>query len=132
MAEWTDPERLNDYKPYLLALAKSQLNPRLQTKMGASDVVQQSLLQACQAIGEFRGSSEAELRGWLRQILARNIIHVHRDLHRDKRNIDREHSMEDQLGKSSLRLENLLSSEGPSPSHYAMVGEQLIRLSTAL
>ncbi|MEZ6092451.1 MAG: sigma-70 family RNA polymerase sigma factor [Pirellulaceae bacterium] len=129
----TDPiDRLQQYKPYLTALARTQLNPRYRAKVGVSDIVQQSLIQAYQAIGDFRGTSDGELRAWLRQILARNLIHVDRDLHRDKRNIDRERSMEERLGKSSMCLEKLLAGSEPTPSQNVAAGERVVQLTAAL
>ena len=112
MTNLKDPERLKQYEHYLLALARAQLNPKYRAKVGASDIVQQSMMQAYQAIDDFRGQSEGVLRAWLRQILARNLIHLDRDFHRDKRDIERERSMEDRLGKSSLRLEGMLAADG--------------------
>jgi DNA-directed RNA polymerase specialized sigma24 family protein len=40
------------------------------------------LLQAYQALDQFRGQSEAEWAAWLRQILARNLAQALRDFGR--------------------------------------------------
>lgn len=128
----TDPENLWQYQPYLKMLARVQMRRAYQSKVDQSDIVQQSLLQAVQAIDQFRGESEAELRGWLRQILARNISHLDRDMHRDKRDVRRERSIEDRLAQSSLRLEGWLAASSPTPSQHAVVGERVIRLSQAI
>ena len=127
-----DPERLWRYQPYLKMLARMQLRRAYQSKVDQSDLVQQSLMQAVQAIDQFRGESEEELRGWLRQILARNIYHLDRDMHRDKRDVRRERSIEDRLAQSSLRLEGWLASSSPTPSHNVANGERIIRLSQAI
>lgn len=132
MSDLKDPERLQQYEQYLTMLARAQLSPKYRAKVGASDIVQQSMMQAYQAIDDFRGESEGELRAWLRQILARNLIHLDRDLHRDKRNIDRERSMEDRLGKSSLRLEAFLAGDGPTPSQNVAAGERVVQLAQAI
>ena len=127
-----DPECLWQYEPYLRMLARVQMRRALQAKVGASDIVQQSLLQAVQALDDFRGQSEAELRGWLRQILARNIAHLDRDMHRDKRDVRRERSIEQRLSQSSLRLEGWLAAGGPTPSQHVALGERVLLLSAAL
>lgn len=127
-----DPECLWQYQPYLRMLARVQMRRALQAKVGASDIVQQSLLQAVQALAEFRGESEAELRGWLRQILARNIAHLDRDMHRDKRDVRRERSIEQRLAQSSLRLEGWLAAGGPTPSQHVALNERVLQLSAAL
>jgi RNA polymerase sigma-70 factor (ECF subfamily) len=124
--------RLPEFRDYLLVLARGQLNNQLAGKIDASDVVQQTLLEAHRDLPNFRGTSDAELAGWLRQILARNLVNVHRDHCRDKRDVRREHRLEEELEKSSMRLEACLPQPGPSPSEHAMRNEQLLLLSSAL
>ncbi|MBC8872193.1 MAG: hypothetical protein H8E44_22400 [Planctomycetes bacterium] len=51
------------------------------------DLVQRTLLQSHQAPGNFRGSTEAEMAAWLRQILARNLAHAVRGFGRHKRKV---------------------------------------------
>lgn len=103
-----------------------------QAKVGSSDVVQQVMLQAVQAFEGFRGKTEAELMAWLRQILAHHLCHLDRDLHRDKRDIRREQSMEQKLAASSMRLEGLLAGDDRTPSQYCALGESVIRISQAI
>ena len=122
----SDPAIVAHYEPYLRMLAKVQMRRALQAKIGASDIVQQTMLQAVQAIDQFRGTGDAEFRGWLRQILARHLCHLDRDFRRDKRDVRREQSMQQQLAKSSMRLEGLLAGDGPTPSqNVALAIEQL-------
>jgi RNA polymerase sigma-70 factor (ECF subfamily) len=128
----TDPAIVADYEPYLRMLARIQLRRAFQAKVGASDMVQQAMLQAVQGFDGFRGSTEAELRGWLRQILAHHICHLDRDMHRDKRDVRREQSMEQKLAHSSLRLEGLLAGQSPTPSQNVMLGENVIQMAEAV
>jgi RNA polymerase sigma-70 factor (ECF subfamily) len=128
----SDPAVIAKYEPYLRMLARSQMRKAYQGRVGASDMVQQAMLQAVQGLDGFRGQTEAEFRGWLRQILARHLCHLDRDLHRDKRDIRREQSIEQKLAQSSLRLEALLAGDGPSPSHKAVLGENVLRLAEAI
>ena len=118
-----DPALVAKYESYLRMLARTKMRQAYQAKMGASDVVQQAMLQAVQAFEQFRGQTEEEFMAWLRQILARHLCHVDRDLHRDKRDIRREQSMEQQLAASSMRIRNLLAGDGPTPSQNVMLGE---------
>lgn len=79
-------------RDYLLLIANEELNPQLQAKLGASDVVQQTLALAHERIGQFRGSTQAEIKAWLKQILRnclydaerRYIAGKQRDIHREK------------------------------------------------
>jgi RNA polymerase sigma-70 factor (ECF subfamily) len=54
---------------YLLSVANHQLNRDLQAKGGASDLVQETFLEAQCLFDRFHGNSEVELRAWLRQLL---------------------------------------------------------------
>src|SRR5436309_10049582 len=92
---------LEKFRAYLRLLARLHLDPRLRGKLDPSDVVQEVLLKAVQALGQFRGESEAELAAWLRQILARHLANTVRDLGREKRDIGREHSLEAAIDQSS-------------------------------
>jgi sigma-70-like protein len=64
-----------------LILTVVQLESRFAAKFDASDVVQQTLLEAVKAFPQFRGSTEAELTAWLRQILAHALAHEIRRYH---------------------------------------------------
>jgi RNA polymerase sigma-70 factor, ECF subfamily len=59
-------ERCRDY---LLLVAEHELDPGLRGKLGASDLVQQTFLDAERGFPEFRGQTEQELLAWLRRIL---------------------------------------------------------------
>jgi RNA polymerase sigma-70 factor (ECF subfamily) len=127
-----DPASLERYRAYLHLLARLRLDRRLQGKLDASDVVQQTLLQAHQALDGFRGHTEAERAALLRQILARNLAHAVRDLGRAKRDVARERSLVAALDESSARLEAWLAAEQSSPPDRAGRNEELLRQAEAL
>lgn len=56
-------------RQYLLLVAERELDPGLRAKLGASDLVQQTFLEAERGFGRFRGQSDEELRAWLHRIL---------------------------------------------------------------
>jgi len=127
-----DVQRLDAYRPYLRLIARLQFDPRLRGKLDPSDLVQQTYVRALQALEQFRGQSDAELAAWLRQILARTLANAVRDLHRDKRDVNREHSLEAAVEQSSARLEAWLRDSQSSPSQQAERNEALLRLAAAL
>ncbi len=120
------------YEHYLRMLARTQMRQAYQAKLSVSDIVQQTMTQAVAAIDTFHGTSEAEFRGWLRQILSRQLTHLDRDLHRDKRDIRRECSIEQRLAQSSLRLEAMLSGGTGTPSQHAIACEHVLELAAAI
>jgi RNA polymerase sigma-70 factor (ECF subfamily) len=122
-------ERFGDY---LRLLARLQLDSRLQAKLDASDVVQQTLLQAHEHRAQFRGESEAELAGWLRTILGNVLAAAIRRFAADARDLGRERSLQDSLAESSARIECWLAAGQSSPSECVMRVEELVRLAGAL
>jgi RNA polymerase sigma-70 factor (ECF subfamily) len=123
---------LNRYRDYLLLLARTQLPPRLQAKLGASDLVQQTLLEAHRDRDHLCGTTSGEVAGWLRQILAHNLANAARDFDRHKRDVGRERSLERSLADSSARLEAWLADGGATPGEQAERNEQLLQLAGAL
>jgi RNA polymerase sigma-70 factor (ECF subfamily) len=120
------------FRDYLLLLARAQLGDRLRGKLEPSDVVQQTLLDAHRQRARFRGTTSAEMAGWLRRMLACNLADAVRALHRDRRDATRERSLEAALDESSARVEAWLAAEQSSPSEQAQRGEDLLRLTEAL
>lgn len=60
-------------RAYLLLIVESKLGDHVRSKFGASDIVQHSMLEAQDEIGDFRGSSEIEFRSWLKRIVINNL-----------------------------------------------------------
>ncbi len=128
----TESDDLPRYRDYLLLLARAQLPPRLQAKLAASDIVQQTLLEAHRDRHQFTGSTSAEVAGWLRQILANNLANAANYWDRHKRDVHREQSLQQSLAASSARLEACLAASQSSPSQQVERGEQLLHLAGAL
>jgi RNA polymerase sigma-70 factor (ECF subfamily) len=120
------------YRSYLCLLAEAKLDRRLRTKLDPSDVVQQTLLQAHQIRQQFRGTTTGEMAAWLRQILTRTLLHCVRDLHRARRDVDRDRSLQAAINESSARLEHWLAAEQSSPSQQAIKMEEMAELADAV
>jgi RNA polymerase sigma-70 factor (ECF subfamily) len=126
-------ELLGRYRSWLLVLAEGQLGRRLPGKCDASDLVQQTLLAACRDLPNFRGATEPELRAWLRRILAHSLGHeLRRFAGTDRRDTDREVSIDQTLDQSSRRMADLLAAPDSSPSRQASHREDELRLAEAL
>jgi RNA polymerase sigma-70 factor (ECF subfamily) len=123
---------LERYRNYLHFLARLQLDPRLKGKLDASDVVQETLLQAHRRLEQFRGRTEPELMAWLRRILANVMAGAVRAFTAEARNLLKERSLQADLDNSSWHVEQWLAAVQSSPSQRASQGEQLVRLADAL
>ena len=84
---------LNQFRCYLHLLAEIELGRRLRAKVDPSDIVQQSLLEAHRDRAALKGQTEPEVVGWLRTILARNLLNTGRDFGAQKRDIRRERTI---------------------------------------
>jgi RNA polymerase sigma-70 factor (ECF subfamily) len=113
-------------------LARLEFDDALRAKLDASDVVQQTLLEAHQSIDAFRGKSDAEKAAWLRRILTRNLADELRKFRRLKRNVRMEASLQAALNQSTARLEKWLAIEDGTPSECAIANEQMVALAVAL
>jgi RNA polymerase sigma-70 factor (ECF subfamily) len=69
---------LEGCRRYLLHIARRQLNPDLQVKGGASDLVQDTFLEAHRDFPRFQGSTAGEVRAWLRQLLVHHAAKLGR------------------------------------------------------
>jgi RNA polymerase sigma-70 factor, ECF subfamily len=123
---------LERFRAYLHLLARVQISGRLRGELDPSDVVQQTMLRAVQALNQFRGQTDAERAAWLRRILATTLANAVRDRGRAKRDPSRTRSLEVAIDESSARLESLLAANDSSPSTKAVRNERLIALSESL
>src|SRR6516225_24381 len=123
---------LDSYRNYLRLLARTGIDTSLQGKADPSDLVQDAFLKASRNFGQFRGASDAELAGWLRQILARCLANFVRRYRTGGRRVGREQSLDQLLNRSSEAMERVLATDGTSPSSSAQRRDLGVALSDAL
>jgi RNA polymerase sigma-70 factor (ECF subfamily) len=122
---------LEGCRRYLLAIAERQLDPDLRAKGGASDLVQETFLEAQRDFAHFQGSSPDELRAWLRQVLLHNVGAFTRQFRGTiKRAVGREVALA--AGGSSADLGPDPAGSTPTPSGAAMADEEALALHRAL
>ena len=124
--------KLEQFRHYLALLARMQIGPRYQAKIAASDIVQQTLIDAHQQREQFRGTTDGERAAWLKRMLSCNLADAFRAAGRQKRDLSREQSIEQAIDMSCTRLEVWLEAVQTSPSGRAVHNEQLLRLAAAL
>ncbi len=118
------------YRRYLLLVANESLSPQLRAKVGASDLVQETLLHFQGKFIHFDGTSEEELLKWLRRILYFRALQVARHYGgTNARDIRRELSLvELQLASGTPAV----ADEAPTPCTSLLAKEQVERLETAI
>jgi RNA polymerase sigma-70 factor, ECF subfamily len=122
---------LETHRRYLLAIAERQLDPDLKSKGGASDLVQETFLEAQRDFGKFEGGTPEELRAWLRQVLVHNVgAFTRRFRATSKRAVAREVAFG--AGGTSAGNDPGFAGSTLSPSEVAMEQEQAMALRRAL
>lgn len=115
---------LENYRPWLRALARRWLDGPVGRRLDASDVVQQTCLSAVRNRGKFNGSTPGEFLAWLRAIHERNL-----------QNVVRDHAL---VGKRAVSAEVVLESglrlevECSSPSQRLLQDENAVALARVL
>jgi RNA polymerase sigma-70 factor, ECF subfamily len=127
---------LSSYERYLKLLAEVQLGYAMRSKVDASDIVQETFLEAHRAIKRFEGSNSEQLIAWLKSILATRLANTMRHyLGTQARDVRLEQRIGQSLDESALSLGGLLPAPGSSPSQHVaskeqsqLVAEALLRL----
>jgi RNA polymerase sigma-70 factor (ECF subfamily) len=121
---------LQAYRGYLLLVAQNELDPALRAKGSASDLVQETFLEAKRDFAQFHGSTGDELKAWLKQLLKNNVANFGRRYRSSKRQADREVPLEsDSSGADGCRG---IAADEPTPSFQAVTREDKEALERAL
>jgi RNA polymerase sigma-70 factor (ECF subfamily) len=135
-AQAGDPKALGQLleacRLYLLKIANGELPQELWRKIDASDVVQDTLLEAQRDLPQFVGGREEEFLAWVRRILLNNIANARRQYQQTaKRDVARERSLDadDSAGFSAAQLP---ATADRSLGSAVAQEEQLRRLDEAL
>jgi RNA polymerase sigma-70 factor (ECF subfamily) len=123
---------LERFRSYLYLLARTHLEPGGHHKIEASDLVQQTLLDAHRNRNQFRGDCNAQLAAWLKKILACNLADALRHHGRAKRDVSRKRSLDDAINDSFGHADSWLAATQSTPSERLAKKEQLVQLADAI
>ena len=124
-------ELLQAYRDYLLLMADQELGSDLRVKASASDLVQDSFLEATRDFEQFTGKTLEQFQGWLRKVLVHNIASVARDYRgTGKRDLSKEVISPSGTSRSAAMM--TMASDDRSASSVAMDLEQLDALHAAM
>lgn len=120
-------------RSYLGLLARGNVDPWMRAKVDASDLVQQTLLDAHRDFDRFQGQTDQEWLAWLRQILNHNACDAVRHYGAaGKRAARREVRFQDHAHPDSMRPEFDPPATGDSPSQMAIHTESELLLAEAM
>jgi RNA polymerase sigma-70 factor (ECF subfamily) len=125
-------ELLGLYLNYLRVLARTQIDAGLRVRLDASDLAQETLMEAFRDFRAFAGTTERELIAWLRRILVRNLADQVKHHKAQARDWQRQESLEALLDRSSLAVQEALAAGVSTPSAHAARREQAVLLADAL
>ena len=124
-------QQLNEFRQYLQVVAEQAMDSGLQGKFGPSDLVQETLLNAEQCIDQYRGTTDAEARGWLKQILLNNLLDQQRHFRQTaKRDVTREQPIAYTGDSRAAKVE--VADETRSPGSKVVAGEEIDQLMEAM
>ena len=127
---------LRKYFRYLNSLSHGHLDDRIGIRVGASDIVQETLLEAHRDFEKFSGTSIEEFTGWLRRILFNNLsTAIEKHILADKRDVRKQKSLDQDLGfgdQSHAKFSRFLQQDITSPSTPMQRDESLVQLLGAI
>ena len=124
-------ELLTLYRPYLRLVAGRRLPRVIQKRVDASDIVQQTLVDAVRGLPEFRGRTEPEFTAWMMKLLERNLLMSVRNHTLGKRDVRLEQNWGDGSGSAEMMWQSL-AADGSSPTSSVFRGEAALHLAMAL
>src|ERR1051326_9116371 len=98
-----EQQLLHRFHEYLTFVARLQTAGRPSAKLDVSGIVQQTLLEAHQAMQELANLSEERQAAWLRQALSNNLADEIRRLSARKRDLRLEQSLDAGLDQSDRK-----------------------------
>lgn len=126
-ASWS----IGPLRPWLKLIAERELPASFRGRIEASDIVQQTLLDAWRGAAGFRGTTQTERLAWLRVILRRVILqHGRARFGTQKRNGGER--LQSELDLTSSRIDSLAAGAEPSPDEKAAANEASLRLARAI
>jgi len=121
---------LQRYRPRLYAFIEHRLDPRMRSRLDASDVVQEVQLEVIRRMGDFLKRNPMPFHLWVRKTAYERLLKLQRaHRRRARRSVDREVALPD---RSSLLLAKPLLAAGSSPSQQHAAREFADRVGQAV
>src|SRR4051794_39499423 len=124
---------LDRYRDYLRRMVAVRLDRRLAARVDASDVVQETLVEAARRLDDYLRERPIPFYGWLRQLAGERIVDAHRrHVTTQRRSVTLEHRELELPDASADQLVRRLFAADTSPSNRMIRQERHERLKGAL
>jgi RNA polymerase sigma-70 factor (subfamily 1) len=127
-----DNQLMEESRAYLETLTFIQVDPRLRSEFGMSDIIQNTLLEAWRGRQQIEALGADDRNRWLRKMLVHNLLEEIERCQAGKRDFRRKQSLEAAAEESSCRLRNWLAVEDTPPLERLVRQEEALRLLEAL
>lgn len=133
-----NPEALNvvlaRYRSRLKKMISLRMNPRLRSRLDASDVIQDTLVEATRTVDQYLSNPKLSVYIWLRELANEKLIQAHRfHLNTQKRDVSREMSIYgNALSATSEAIAVQLVARDSTPSEAAVKNDRKRLLTEAL
>ena len=125
-------QALEEFRAYLETLTFIQIDPRLRSKFGWSDVIQETLIKASRGLERIESMDPEDQKRLLRHMLVHSLLDEIDRWRTVRRDVGREQSLDQAAEESSGRLRNWLAVEDSSPGDRLMRQDEALRLLEAL
>ena len=126
-------ELLAEHAPRLERMVSLRMERGAHRALEPADVVQEALLDATRRFGEWCAQDRYPLRLWLRLLTAQALANAERHMHREKRNVAREHGLDaDRRQVTAHAAAEWLLSTHTTPTQAARRSELRERVTAAL
>jgi RNA polymerase sigma-70 factor (subfamily 1) len=125
-------QALEEVRAYLETLTFIQIDPRLRSKFGLSDVVQKTLVKAWRDLEHIQSLDADGRKRWLRRMLMNTMFDEIEHWRNRGHDVLREQSLEAAADEASFRLQSWLAAEDTSPSGRLIGQEDELRLLEAM
>jgi RNA polymerase sigma-70 factor, ECF subfamily len=123
---------LEQYRAYLECLTFIQVDPRLRSKFGMSDVIQNTLLEAYRSLEQIEAMGSEDRQRWLRRMLVNNLRDEIDRYLTGARNVALEQPLRSAAEESSVRLNDWLVADDATPGERLAKQEKALRVLEAL
>jgi RNA polymerase sigma-70 factor, ECF subfamily len=122
------------YRPRLEKIIEFRLDDRLQRRVDAADVLQETFLELTKRLPEYLANPAVSFFVWMRQKAIQTLIDLHREHFRDKRNVNKELGQAPNWNsnETGLSIHAFLAASLTSPSQHLIRGEEVIKLQGAI